>query len=53
MRRIGVMVTLWNFAAEDAKFLDPRRISKPAPAGFGPSRMCRSRTVSDMGGFAR
>lgn len=34
MRRIGVMATLWNFAGEDAKFLDPRRVFKPALAGF-------------------
>jgi len=26
--------TLWNFAGEDAEFLDPRRVFKPEFAGF-------------------
>ena len=35
MRRIGVIATpLWNFAGEDAKFLDPRRVFKLVLAGF-------------------
>lgn len=35
MRRIGVMATtLCDFAGEDAKLLDPRRVSKPSLAGF-------------------
>lgn len=35
MRRIGVMATtLCDFAGEDAKLLDPRRVFKPSLAGF-------------------
>ena len=35
MRLIGVMATtLWNFAGDDAKFLDPRRVFKPVLAGL-------------------